>query len=226
MRIAVLGTGMVGRALAGKLAELGHDVTVGTRDVADTMARREPDMMGNPPFSAWAAAHPQLRVADFAEAAGDAEMIVNATAGAASMEVLTAAGERNLAGKVLLDVSNPLDFSSGMPPTLFVVNSDSLAERIQRAFPTARVVKALNTMTAYLMVDPKQLAGGDHTTFVAGDDDEAKATVTRLLESFGHADVVDLGDLSAARAAEMVLPIWLRLFGKLGTPIFGFKVVR
>lgn len=226
MKIAVLGTGMVGQALAAKLAELGHVVTVGTRNVATTMARTEPDGYGNPPYSAWAQAHPEVHLHSFAEAAAGAELIVNATAGTGSIAALEAAGKDNLAGKVLLDIANPLDFSTGFPPSLFVKDTDSLAEQIQRAFPELKVVKALNTMNASLMVDPRQLADGDHSAFVSGDDTGAKKTVTGLLTELGHRDVVDLGDLTSARGSELLLPIWLRLYGVLGTPAFNFKIVR
>ncbi|MGH8835087.1 MAG: NADPH-dependent F420 reductase [Actinomycetes bacterium] len=226
MKIAVLGTGMVGKAFADRLAGLGHEVSVGTRDVAATMASSEPDRAGNPPFAVWAADHPQVRLTTFAEAAADAELIVNATSGNVSIAVLEAVGEANLAGTVLLDISNPLDASRGFPPTLFVKDTDSLGEQIQATFPELKVVKALNTMTASLMVDPRQLADGQHSVFVAGNDPAAKQTVTALLTSFGHTDVIDLGDLSSARGAEMYLPLWLRLMGALNTPLFNIKVVR
>ncbi|MFF5174485.1 NADPH-dependent F420 reductase [Micromonospora sp. NPDC000089] len=226
MKIAVLGTGVVGRTLAGRLTELGHQVTIGTRDVAATLARTEPDGMGNPPYRQWAAERPEITLATFADATADAELIVNASSGAASVDVLTAAGAANLAGKVLLDTANPLDFSRGFPPSLFVSDTDSLAERIQAAFPELRVVKALNTLAAELMVHPAAVAGGEHTVFVAGNDADAKATVTRLLESFGHTDVIDLGDVTGARGTEMLLPIWLRLMGTLDTSMFQFRIVR
>jgi predicted dinucleotide-binding enzyme len=226
MQIAVLGTGMVGQALAGRLAGLGHEVTVGTRDVEATLARTGPDGMGNPPYSAWVAAHPDVNLATFDQAAAGAELIVNATSGSVSMDALEAAGRDNLAGKVLLDIANPLDFSQGLPPHLFVRDTDSLAEQIQAAFPELKVVKSLNTMNAHLMVDPRQLADGDHSVFVSGNDADAKKTVTGLLESFGHTDVIDLGDITTARGAEMLLPIWLRLFGALNNPVFNFKIVR
>ena len=225
MFIAVLGTGMVGRALAARLHELGHDVTVGTRDPQATRARTEPDGMGNPPFSTWHGAHPGIGLASFAEAAAGAELVVNASSGAVTLEVLEQAGADNLAGKVLLDVANPLDFSAGFPPTLSVKDTDSLGEQVQRAFPKARVVKALNTLNASLMVDPTSL-GQSSTVFVSGDDAAAKATVVEILESFGHDDVIDLGGLETARGPEMLLPIWLRLMGALGTAQFNFKVVR
>ncbi len=225
MNIAVLGTGMVGQALAGRLHELGHAVVVGTRDPQATLARTEPDGMGNPPFATWQAAHAGIGLATFADAARGAELVVNASSGGAALDVLGLAGAENLAGKVLVDISNPLDFSQGFPPSLFVKDTDSLGEQIQRAFPEAKVVKSLNTLNATLMVDPKQL-GESSTVFVSGDDAEAKATVTALLESFGHDDVIDLGDLSGARGTEMLLPIWLRLMGTLGTASFNFKIVR
>ena len=226
MNIGVLGTGIVGQTIAARLAGLGHGVTVGTRDPEDTLARTEPDMYGNPPFPVWREQHPDIGLGTFAEAAASAEFLVNTTAGAASLEALTAAGDEHLEGMVLLDIANPLDFSQGMPPSLLVSNTDSLAEQIQRAFPDARVVKALNTMTAAVMVDPTQLAGGDHTVFVSGDDPGAKATVTEVLRSFGWTDILDLGDITTARGVEMVLPIWIRLFGVLQNPIYNFKVVR
>ncbi len=225
MNIAVLGTGMVGQAIAGRLHELGHSVVVGTRDPGATLARTEPDGMGNPPFSAWHAGHPGVALATFADAAAGAELVINASSGGAALDVLGLAGAENLAGKVLVDISNPLDFSNGFPPTLFVKDTDSLGEQIQRAFPEAKVVKALNTLNASLMVDPKSL-GESSTVFVSGDDADAKAGVVSLLESFGHDDVLDLGPLETARGTEMLLPIWLRLMGTLGTGAFNFKVVR
>ena len=167
-----------------------------------------------------------MALGTFAEAAAHGEVVVNATASAVSLEALERAGEENLSGKVLMDVSNPLDFSKGMPPTLSVVNTDSLGEQIQRRFPEARVVKTLHTTNARLMVDPARLAGGDHTVFVGGDDPEAKAVVTDLLRSFGWSDIVDLGDITTARGTAMMLPLWVRPFGALDNPLFNFKIVR
>ena len=226
VRFAILGTGTVGKTIAARLAGLQHDVMVGTRNPEETTSRTEPDPYGNPPFSAWQEEHPEVKLGTFAQAAAHGEMIVNATAGAVSLEALEQAGEDNLSGKVLIDISNPLDFSKGMPPTLSVVNTDSLGEQIQRRFPEAKVVKTLHTMNAYLMVDPAQLAGADHTVFVSGDDPEAKAAVTDLLRSFGWTDIIDLGDITTARGTEMVLPVWLRLFDALQKPVFNFKIVR
>ncbi len=226
MRFGILGTGVVGKTLAARLAGLGHEVMVGTRDPEETTSRTEPDANGNPPFGSWQEEHPEVKLGTFEEAATHGEMVVNATAGGVSLEALELAGEGNLNGKVVMDVSNPLDFSQGMPPTLAVSNTDSLGEQIQRRFPGAKVVKTLNTMNAYLMVDPTQLAGADHTVFVSGDDAEAKQAVTELLESFGWTDIIDLGDITTARGTEMLLPVWLRLFGALRKPVFNFKIVR
>jgi predicted dinucleotide-binding enzyme len=226
MRLGILGTGAVGKTLAARLDGMGHEVMVGTRDPGQTMSRTDPDQYGNPPFGAWRKEHPEVELGTFDEAAAHGEMVVNATAGVVSLMALDQAGEENLNGKVLVDVSNPLDFSQGMPPTLSVSNTDSLGEQIQRRFVEARVVKTLQTMNAYLMVDPAQLAGADHTVFVCGDDAEAKAKVTELLRDFGWTDILDLGDISAARGTEMVMPIWLRLFGALQKPVFNFKIVR
>ena len=225
MKLAVLGTGMVGQAIAARLSGLGHDVTIGTRDPQATLARSGPDGMGNPPFSAWAADHPDVALATFADAARSAELVVNATSGFGALPALEQAGADSLAGKVLIDISNPLDFSQGFPPTLFVKDTDSLGEQIQRAFPQTRVVKTLNTLNANLMVNPQEL-GVESSVFVSGNDATAKSTVTELLESFGHTDVIDLGDISTARGTEMLLPVWLRLMGALGTAAFNFKIVR
>jgi 8-hydroxy-5-deazaflavin:NADPH oxidoreductase len=216
MRIAVLGTGVVGRSLAGKLLESGHDVVLGSRSATNEAA------------VGWAAeAGPRAKAATFFDAAAEAEVVINATPGAVSLEVLAAASTKNLAGKVLIDVANPLDHSAGFPPSLSISNTDSLAETIQRAFPTARVVKALNTMRADVMVAPDRLAGGDHDVFMAGDDAEAKEVVAGLLREFGWRPehIRDLGPLEAARGLEMWLPLWLRIFLKQGNSVFNIKVV-
>ena len=226
MKIGVFGTGPVGQTLAAKLAEVGNDVFVGTRDPAATLARDKPDNFGNPPFKVWRAEHPKIELGTLAEAAAFGEVLVNATSGSATLDALQAAGAQNLKGKVLLDVANPLDFSKGFPPSLTICNTDSLAELIQRTFPEARVVKTLNTMNCYLMVAPKRLAEGKHTVFVSGNDAAAKQTAAEILKSFGWEDIVDLGDITTARGTEMVLPIWVRLFGVTKSPMFNFKLVR
>jgi 8-hydroxy-5-deazaflavin:NADPH oxidoreductase len=224
VKIAVLGTGTAGRTIAARLAELGHSVVVGTRDPQETLARTGEET-GGAPYAEWAAAHDGVGLAAFADASAGADVVVNATNGAASLEVLGLAGADNLAGKVLVDISNPLDFSQGMPPTLFVKDTDSLGEMIQRTFPDARVVKTLNTLNADLMVRPDTLPEGS-SVFVSGDDAHAKKIVVGLLEELGHTDVIDLGDITSARGAEMLLPLWLRLWGALGSPAFNFKIVR
>jgi predicted dinucleotide-binding enzyme len=227
MKIGIIGTGMVGQTLGAKLAELGHAVMIGTRDVARTLARTEPDAMGNPPYGAWAKQHPRIKLGTFAEAAAHGEVVINAASGGASIEALKMAGEANLRGKILMDVANPLDFSKGMPPTLSVCNSDSLGEQIQRAFPQAKVVKTLNTVNASLMVNPRALADGNHDLFVSGNDAEAKTQVAQYLKTwFGWKHVIDLGDITTARGAEMLLPIWLRLWGVFKTPTFNYKIVK
>lgn len=226
MRYGVLGTGVVGRTIAARLAELKHDVMIGTRDVAATLRREGPDRMGTPPFAQWQQQHPQVRLGTFAQAASHGEMVVNATSGEASLQALKSAADANLAGKVLLDIANPLDFSRGMPPTLTVANTDSLGEQIQRALPRAKVVKSLNTVTARVMVEPRAVGGGDHTIFVSGNDAGAKTAVADLLRSFGWKDILDLGDITTARGQEMYLPLWLRLWGATRTPTLNIKVVR
>ena len=218
MRIAVLGTGVVGRTLTAGFHDLGHDVVMGTRDPASTLARDDEAL------SRWRAEHDAVGLLTFADAASGSDLVVNATSGAATLDVLDQAGEA-LDGRVLLDVSNPLDFSRGFPPTLFVADTDSLAEQAQAAHPRARVVKALNTMTADLMVRPGLLPEGT-TVFVSGDDPDAKEVVTGLLHSLGHTDVLDLGGLATARGTVMYLALGVRAMGALGTPLFNIRVVR
>lgn len=216
----------MGRTLAARFAALGHEVALGTRDVATTLGRVEPDQWGGPTFEAWHESNEGIQVGTYAEVSAAADLLVNATNGAASIEALTRAGAANLAGKIVIDVSNPLDFSHGMPRTLFVKDTDSLGEQIQRAFPAARVVKTLNTLTVALQAEPARLDAGRHSVFVSGDDPQAKAEVTALLNSLGHTDVIDLGDITTARGVEMYLPLWLRLWSALGTEMLNIKVVR
>ncbi|MCB9367383.1 MAG: NAD(P)-binding domain-containing protein [Calditrichaeota bacterium] len=227
MKIGILGTGMVGQVLAGKLAELGHDVMIGTRNVADAQARTGTNNWGQPEFGEWYKAHGHIKLGTFAEAAAHGEWVMNATTGHGSLPALRSAGEQNLNGKILVDIANPLDFSQGMPPSLLVCNTDSLGEQIQREFPKAKVVKALNMVNAYVMVAPNSLGGGDHTLVISGNEEGAKADVTKFLkEQFGWKDILDLGDISTCRATEMYLAMWIRLFGKLQTPMVTIKVVR
>ncbi len=215
MKVGVLGTGMVGQTLASKLVELGHEVKMGSREA------------GNERAVAWAEqAGGSAGEGSFADAASFAEVVVNATAGAASMAALEQAGADNLGGKPLVDVANPLDFSQGMPPTLSVCNTDSLGEQIQRRFPDAKVVKALNTVNADVMVNPA-IVPGSHTVFICGDDDDAKGRVSEVLQSFGWPaeDIMDLGGISSARGTEMYLPLWLRLYGATGTGHLNITVL-
>jgi predicted dinucleotide-binding enzyme len=213
MRIAIIGTGIVGRTLALGLQGAGHDVVVGTRDPGETSRREE-----------WVGLDVPLR--PLGMVAADADLVVNATSGGASVAALGEVGSEHLAGKVLMDVANPLDFSQGFPPTLSVKDTDSLAEQIQRAFPEARVVKALNTVTASVMVDPGSLGDGDTTIFAAGDDPEAREQVVGLLRGLGWQDIVELDGLHNARGLEMWMGMWVRLMGTLGTAEFNLKLVR
>jgi 8-hydroxy-5-deazaflavin:NADPH oxidoreductase len=214
VRIGILGTGVVGQTIGGKLVELGHDVKLGSRTATNEKAAK------------WVAQHgSRASQGTFADAASFGEVVFNCTSGMVSLEALRSAGAANLAGKVLVDVSNPLDFSRGMPPTLSVCNSDSIAEQIQRAFPETKVVKTLNTMNAGVMVNPS-LVPGDHDVFMSGNDADAKSQVSGLLRSFGWKTILDLGDITSARGAEMVLPIWLRLMGAFKTATFNFHIAR
>ncbi|KFA87808.1 NADPH-dependent F420 reductase [Archangium violaceum] len=215
MKIAVLGTGMVGETIGSKLVALGHEVKMGSRSATNEKA------------AAWVKkAGAKASQGTFADATAFGELLFNCTSGSGSLEALNAAGKENLEGKSLLDLSNPLEFSKGMPPTLFVSNTDSLGEQIQRAFPALKVVKTLNTISANVMVDPSRIPG-EHAVFVSGNDAEAKGQVKRLLtEWFGWKQVIDLGDITTARGTESYLPLWLRLWGAMGTPDFNIQIVK
>ena len=227
MQIGIFGSGVVGKTLASKLASNGHDVMIGTRDPAATAARDTPGQFGEPGMATFLAQNPTIRLGTFAEAAAHGALLINATSGPAALAALELAGEANLRGKPMADLSNPLDFSKGFPPSLTVCNEDSLGEQLQRAFPSVNVVKTLNTVNAWLMVAPQQLAGGDHTMFVCGDDAEAKAAVTAMLKGdFGWSDVLDLGGIAMARGPEMYFALWVRLYMSTKIPMFNIKVVR
>lgn len=223
MNIGIVGSGNVGQTVGRRLAALGHAVVLGTRNPA----RLDEARPMAAPLRAWLAeAGPAARVGTFADAAAHGELVINATAGAATLDALPLAGEAHLGGKPLADISNPLDFSRGFPPTLSVQNTDSLGEQIQRAFPSTRVVKTLNTMSASVMVDPGGLAGGDHTVFLSGNDADAKAQVAALLRTLGWRDILDLGDITTARGTEMFVALWVRLYGMLGSAAFNVRVTR
>ncbi len=215
MKLGVLGTGMVGHAIGTKLVQMGQEVMMGSRSSTNEKA------------AAWVKANgPKASQGTFADAAKFGEILFNCTQGMASLDALKLAGAENMKGKILIDVANPLDSSKGMPPTLAVSNTDSLAEQIQRAFPDTKVVKSLNTMNCKLMVNPS-LVRGDHDVFVSGNDKAAKSRVTEILRNwFGWKSVVDLGDIGSARGAEQLLPLWLRLVGAFGTANFNLKIVK
>lgn len=217
MKIAVLGAGMVGHAIATKLVNVGHQIMMGSRTANSDAGQQWLRSVGG-----------KAQLGTFADAAAFGEIVFDCTNGANSLAALRLAGAKNLRGKILIHVANPLDFSKGMPPTLTVCNTDSLGEQVQREFPDVRVVKALNTVNCDVMVNPS-LVPGDHHLFLCGNDAAAKTEVTaRLGEWFGwkKENVIDLGDNTTARGMEMWLPLWLRLWGALGTPHFNLLVVR
>jgi 8-hydroxy-5-deazaflavin:NADPH oxidoreductase len=215
MKIGILGTGTVGDTVATKLIQLGHQVLMGARQT------------GNEKAVAWAKkSGANASQGTFADAARFGELLFNCTSGQGSLDALRQAGAENLSDKILIDISNPLDFSRGMPPSLFICNTDSLGEQLQQAFPRLKIVKALNTVNCSIMVNPALLPG-DHCVFVSGNNLEAKATVTLILEEwFGWNTVIDLGDISTARGTEMLLPLWVRLYSKFQSPNFNFAIVH
>lgn len=215
MKIAVFGTGNVGNTIGGKLTSLSHEVMMGSRTADNEKAKAFADKNTN-----------LASAGTFADAAAFGEIIFNCTAGTGSLEALKTIPSTTLAGKLLIDVANPLDFSKGMPPTLSVSNTTSLGEEIQRSFPEVKVVKALNTMWCGLMVNPALIAD-DHTTFICGNDSDAKASVKEILQSFGWKEnnILDLGDITKARGMEMYLPLWLSIFGATNNNAFNIKLV-
>jgi predicted dinucleotide-binding enzyme len=213
MKIGLLGSGNVGQTIGSKLVQLGHDVIMGSRDAA------------NPNAIAWAKkeGHHAL-YGTFMNAAVFGEIIFNCTLGSASLEALKQAGDENLKGKILIDTSNPLDYSTKLW-TLTVCNTDSLGEEIQRTFPEARVVKTLNTMNVNVMVDPSKLPEKTDV-FVSGNDIEAKATVITIVRDwFGWKSVMDLGDITTSRGVEMYVIFWHIMRYAVSSPRFNIKVV-
>ena len=230
MKISIIGTGTVGQTFASRFIALGHEVMMGTRNVSEKLASTARDNYGNPPFSEWHAANKSVKLGAFSDAASFGEIILNATNGGASIDALKLADVKNLEGKILIDLANPLDFSKGMPPSLIpgLSNTNSLGEEIQKTFPGVKVVKTLNTMWCGLMVNPEMIGGGDHINYISGNDADAKSKVTTLLKQFGwkNENILDLGDISGARATEAILPIWLRVWGVTQNGAFNFKLVK
>jgi 8-hydroxy-5-deazaflavin:NADPH oxidoreductase len=218
MKIAVLGTGMVGNALGTKLVQRGHEVTMGSRDANNEAAQKWTSSLGE-----------RAHTATFRDAAAFGEIIISCTGGMHSMEALESVGAEPLNGKILIDVSNPLQQDKDGSIILGFCNTDSLGERIQRAFPEARVVKALNTVNCDIMVEPSRVPG-DHNLFICGNDAAAKKHVTQYLSDwFGWKpdNIIDVGDITAARGTEMMMPLWMRLFqGVIGHPHFNWQIVR
>ncbi|MBR9861163.1 NAD(P)-binding domain-containing protein [bacterium] len=223
MKITIIGTGMVGRILAPRILEMGHEVTMETRNVSETLKRS----LGESSFKDWMGENEELHLARFGDSCSIADVIINATNGRNSIAALQIAGKSNLKGQTILDLSNPLEFRPGEPPSLFVSNTDSLGEQIQREFPESHIVKSLNTLTAGLMLNPKKL-DGNHVVFVCGDNSRAKQNVVTFLESAGWTSqsIIDLGDIKGCRGMEQSLPLWLRLWQTLGTLDFNFNVVK
>jgi len=217
MKIAVLGTGMVGKAIATKLVNVGHQIMMGSRTAHSDTGQEWLRSIGG-----------KAQVGTFADAAAFGEVVFDCTNGANSLAALRQAGAKNLRGKILIHVGNPLDASKGMPPTLTICNTDSLGEQVQSEFPDVRVVKALNTVNCAIMIEPSRVPG-DHELFICGNDAEAKREVAaRLCEWFGWrpGNIIDLGDITNSRGTEMFLALWVRLWGVLGTPHFNIHIVR
>jgi predicted dinucleotide-binding enzyme len=225
MKIGVIGGGSVGQTIAAKLIANGHDVRLGIRNPSPAELAKERSQAKV--LTDWIKDTGGI-VVSFADAAKHGDVIFSATQGAHAIAALTLAGAANLAGKVLVDISNPLDFSHGMPPSLLPQygHATSLGEETQKAFPDAKVVKAFNTVSASAMVDAS-FVPGDHDLLIAGNDAAGKAAVEAIArKEFGWTSVVDLGDIVGARATEHLLPLWVRLWMIGGSPKVNIKLVR
>lgn len=216
MKYAVLGTGMVGHTLATKLASLGHEVRMGARTADNEKAAKWAGAKGAH------AAH-----GSFADVAVWADRVIFAVNGANIVEVAEIVGNAAVSDKTVIDVTNPLDMSKGMPPTLIpqLSNTTSAGETLQKKLPDARVVKTLNTMNHEIMVDPARVPG-EHDVFLCGDDEAAKKSVVSMLSEFGWTNPIDLGPLAAARGMEGLMPFWLRMWGVVGNADFNYRIVR
>lgn len=210
--VAILGNGVVGVSLAKGLSALGHPVIFGTRDVAGAKTR------------AALAAVPGARAASFAEAAKAAQLAVVALPWSGLKQGVEAAGADNLAGKVVIDASNPLDFVGGKA-ALAIGHTDSAGEIVQRLLPGARVVKAFNTINAALMVHPK-FSDGTPDMFIAGNDDAAKAEVAALIEAFGWRAPIDMGDITASRLLEPLAMVWIAYAFRNNHWTHGFSLLN
>jgi len=219
MNIGVLGTGMVGEAIATALTEKEHNVKMGSRSANNEKAAE------------WVKKSNNATQGDFNDAASFGEMVFLCLNGAHALDAVNSVDANNVAGKIVIDITNPLDFSKGMPPRLLdgLSNSTSLGEEIQKAWPGARVVKVFNTVNANVMVNPKLVNNGDHSLFICGDDADAKNKVKHfLVDTFGWKpeNLLDLGGISSARVTEAYVPFWVSMMQALGTPMFSIKVVR
>ncbi len=218
MKIGILGTGQVGNLIGSRLIENGHQVMMGGREYKNEKGLD---------FVATNSSE-NASYGTFKEASGFGEIIFNATNGRFALEALKLANT-DFAGKVIIDVANPLDFST-KPPTLIpeFANTNSIGESIQNHFPKAKVVKTLNTVGMVLAVNPKQLNNGDHSLFISGNDEKAKAGTTALLTGFGWkmGNIIDIGDITAARAMESYLLLSVRMRIALGVPMFNIKVIK
>lgn len=214
-KIGIFGTGVVGRTIGTKMAELGYEVMMGSRTA------------NNPKARDWGMNYDKSSNGTFEDVAKWADIIFNCTKGEITLDVFRLAGVENLNGKVIIDISNSLDSSRGTPVPLIekYANTNSLGEEIQRLVPDAKIVKSLNMVNCEVMINA-QRCGGEATMFMSGNDAEAKEKVRSILQQFGWVDIIDLGDIVGARGMEMILPLWLRTSGTTKDYHFAFKIVR
>jgi predicted dinucleotide-binding enzyme len=225
MKVGIFGTGMVGRILAEKFVAGGNEVMIGTRNVEETLAKSTQDIMRNPPYKEWQEKNPSVKLGTFADVAKFGEIIIIATFGNAATNAIESAGKENFADKIVIDTTNPLDPSKGVPPGFTATIGNSLGEQIQNLLPQAKVVKAFNTLNMHIIVNPKR-EEGDPVLLIAGNDESAKKQVAEIAKGWGWKDIVDYGDISESYWLEAFGMIWIRYGFKNNSWTHGFALLR
>lgn len=232
MKVGIFGTGVVGRTLAAKFVSDGDsrrdafaEVMIGTRNVEETLAKSQADALGNPSFKEWQKNNPKVKLGTFADTAKFGEMIILATFGDAAKNAIDLAGKENFAAKIVIDTTNPLDVSKGVPPGFTAAPGNSLGEQIQKHIPQAKVVKTFNTMSVHIVVSPKR-EEGDPVLLLAGNDESAKKYVGAIAKKWGWKDLVDFGDISESYWLETFAMIWIYYAFKNNSWTHAFKLLK
>lgn len=223
MKVGIFGTGNVGRTIAEKFASEGNEVMIGTRDVEDTLAKTEPDAMGNPAYKAWQKNNLRVKLGSFEDTAKFGELIVISTSGNAAKKAIELGGKENFSGKIVIDMTNPVE--SSVPPKYYGEFGNSIGEQVQHLLPEAKVVKTFNQMGVQIVVNP-QREDGDPVLFLAGNDTEAKLQVSEIAKKWGWKEVVDFGDISQSFWLETLVMLWIQYAFKNNSWSHAFSFLR